>query len=691
MPLPVYVGAVDRWTPSPVNASGITTCCRPMAIGASPLGSPQGIMASSAGVGDKDLTRSQLCRLPGRRPYSGERVSAPTTRARNRPRNSLADLAMHYWASRYPPESGQPGAGHGRTVAQHVTLFGVSIRHRGNIVFPTGIGAIRAGTTGLAVPRGSRGPDSIDDLWHAALNSRGDYFNAKDPQELAASIIQVLNEPPRNRVRVRRWESRARSSRSPGISATGRATKRVGGGRQQVRARPEHRRAAHRQCRATRSTRRSGPAATQLDAQVAATGWDTNRRDRDDQRRDQHRGPVPVLTSSRLPSRPRSSPDGEVAATPAPRRSLFSTICAATRRTKASALTNFRARSHVLGDIVYSGAVPVGAPSQPVRRRRETPATATFVRRSRHERRCVYVGGNDGMLHAFDDSTTADAGKETWAYIPKAMFTGGDPNDTAHAPRTEFQIGALQLRFSARSALRAQVLRQRDAAHLGYRCHQHQYATSPPQSGNDWRTMLVGGARRGRPRDLCARRDDAGCADRTREADGRVVGARRSGSSPTPTSAMCSMRPRWSRPTATAGSRSSRPGYNNPGGKGILYVLESHGRDDPETAFARTSAPTRIRAAFHDPRVRAEPQRPVRAAGLRRRSLRQRLAIRSLQSRSTRTGRSSSSPRCTDAVGNDAADHDGRAHRDRPEQQRRPLYLQSAPASRSVENDASVR
>ena len=58
----------------------------------------------------------------------------------------------------------------------------------------------------------------------------------------------------------------------------------------------------------------------------------------------------------------------------------------------------------------------------------------------------VYVGANDGMLHAFIDSNTVDAGKETWAFVPSALFTGGDPNDTAPHAVAQFQLGALSYR-----------------------------------------------------------------------------------------------------------------------------------------------------------------------------------------------------------------------------------------------------
>ena len=34
----------------------------------------------------------------------------------------------------------------------------------------------------------------IDDVWHAAVNGRGEYFSASNPQELAASLRAALNE-----------------------------------------------------------------------------------------------------------------------------------------------------------------------------------------------------------------------------------------------------------------------------------------------------------------------------------------------------------------------------------------------------------------------------------------------------------------------------------------------------------------
>lgn len=39
---------------------------------------------------------------------------------------------------------------------------------------------------------GAGGPENIDDLWHAAVNGRGTYFNAKDPTSLASGIAGAL-------------------------------------------------------------------------------------------------------------------------------------------------------------------------------------------------------------------------------------------------------------------------------------------------------------------------------------------------------------------------------------------------------------------------------------------------------------------------------------------------------------------
>jgi len=71
-------------------------------------------------------------------------------------------------------------------------------------------------------------------------------------------------------------------------------------------------------------------------------------------------------------------------------------------------------RTHVLGDIVDSQAVYVKAPSFSY----TDSGYASFKTANASRQAMVYVGANDGMLHAFN----ADSGAEVWSYIPSMLL-----------------------------------------------------------------------------------------------------------------------------------------------------------------------------------------------------------------------------------------------------------------------------
>ncbi|OJZ73264.1 hypothetical protein B375_0200130, partial [Xylella fastidiosa 6c] len=80
-----------------------------------------------------------------------------------------------------------------------------------------------------------------------------------------------------------------------------------------------------------------------------------------------------------------------------------------------------RIRSGIMGDIVNSQPLYVGAPNG----RLYTTASftgassyAAFVAQQANRAPVVYVGANDGMLHAFD----ANTGKEIFAFVPRAAM-----------------------------------------------------------------------------------------------------------------------------------------------------------------------------------------------------------------------------------------------------------------------------
>ncbi|MBK1631481.1 hypothetical protein CKO31_12155 [Thiohalocapsa halophila] len=80
----------------------------------------------------------------------------------------------------------------------------------------------------------------------------------------------------------------------------------------------------------------------------------------------------------------------------------------------------FRKRDTPLGDILGSGPLAVGPP-------RQVFADADYVAfKEAHKDRkmMVYVGANDGMLHAFDADSSTAALIETFAYVPGAVYDG---------------------------------------------------------------------------------------------------------------------------------------------------------------------------------------------------------------------------------------------------------------------------
>ena len=73
----------------------------------------------------------------------------------------------------------------------------------------------------------------------------------------------------------------------------------------------------------------------------------------------------------------------------------------------------WRKRSALLGDVVNSGVVYSGAPSRQI----TDAGYKDFYEDNKSRTPAVFVGANDGMLHAFNATT----GDELFAYIPKTM------------------------------------------------------------------------------------------------------------------------------------------------------------------------------------------------------------------------------------------------------------------------------
>lgn len=95
----------------------------------------------------------------------------------------------------------------------------------------------------------------------------------------------------------------------------------------------------------------------------------------------------------------------------------------------------YRTRFGLLGDVVGAKSRPIGPPSLPLSNA-SNPGYGTFKSTRAGRPTIVYVGANDGMLHAINGALTGtDAGKEMFAYVPSALFAGptGAPGSTGLA------------------------------------------------------------------------------------------------------------------------------------------------------------------------------------------------------------------------------------------------------------------
>jgi len=81
-------------------------------------------------------------------------------------------------------------------------------------------------------------------------------------------------------------------------------------------------------------------------------------------------------------------------------------------------IAGYRSRTSLLGDIVNSAPQYVAAPSARYRDSLETVTYSSFKTAQAGRTPMIYVGANDGMLHAFN----AETGAEALAYIPGAVL-----------------------------------------------------------------------------------------------------------------------------------------------------------------------------------------------------------------------------------------------------------------------------
>lgn len=129
----------------------------------------------------------------------GDYKYEPTSPFKDGYSNTLADVAMHFWArdlrtdlTNDVPVSTKLG-NIDPAFWQHMVTFGVGLGVTGTVDAKTAFDAILSGDS-ITWPSTSTDSGKVDDLLHAGVNGRGGFFNAADPDTFATQLTAVLTD-----------------------------------------------------------------------------------------------------------------------------------------------------------------------------------------------------------------------------------------------------------------------------------------------------------------------------------------------------------------------------------------------------------------------------------------------------------------------------------------------------------------
>lgn len=131
------------------------------------------------------------------------------------PANTLADIAMYYYNTDLRTtalgncsgnggtnvcENNVPGNGDDTNPKQHMTTFTLGLGADGTLIYSDNylsggsadFNAIKQGSKDWPNPITNSNGERIDDLWHAAVNGRGVYYSARDPDTLVTGLTNAL-------------------------------------------------------------------------------------------------------------------------------------------------------------------------------------------------------------------------------------------------------------------------------------------------------------------------------------------------------------------------------------------------------------------------------------------------------------------------------------------------------------------
>lgn len=244
----------------------------------------------------------------------------------------------------------------------------------------------------------NEGVEQIDDLYHAAVNGKGEYYDAKSTTELIKALGKAIDDVKQQTGSGSNVSFNTSSLKSGGYIFSAQFTSKTWVGTLKAEAIDKD----------GVVTSQKWDAATILDA------------------RDLQSDPRLILTNNgsgvtfdwaNLTASQKS--DLKAGGSDALGQARLSFI-KGNKVTSAEGVT-FRDRKSRLGAIINSAPVYVGEPNRiwPDKTMFGATPYSAFKTSMKARTKAVYVGANDGMLHGFD----ADTGKELLAYIPSFLYS----------------------------------------------------------------------------------------------------------------------------------------------------------------------------------------------------------------------------------------------------------------------------
>ena len=307
--------------------------------------------------------------------------------------NTLADIAMYYWNRDLRPDlaNNVPTTSSDEAFWQHITQYTVGLGVVGTLKYPDDTNALKAGTKSWPDPGRGENPAAVDDLWHAAVNGHGLYFSAKNPKAFRDGMQQALEDIAKQQA--------AASTVALNFTSSG-----VSGAKAFIPSFESGSWVGSLQAKNVVDGSVGGEAVWKAEEKLPA--W--NARNILTLRKDNNTI-VPFLWDKISDAQKALLENNDVLE-----------YLRGNGAKERAAGGQFRNRPSKLGDIVNSSPLYVHKASFAYEylRAPEAKTYAKFVTDKAKRTPMLYVGANDGMLHAFNAST----GVEAFAYVPNVVY-----------------------------------------------------------------------------------------------------------------------------------------------------------------------------------------------------------------------------------------------------------------------------